>query len=55
MGDWISEVDLMMRKEICWFFDSNMNVTIKQVARHFDLTEAQVKQILMDDAWGDRT
>ena len=54
MGDWISEVDLMMRKEICWFFDSG-NLTIKQVARHFDLTEAQVKQILMDDAWGVRT
>ena len=38
---------------ICDYFDSNMNVTIKQVARKFNVTEAEAKKVLMDQAWGE--
>jgi len=46
-------MDILTRKEICYLFDST-NLTIKQVASRFGLTEAEVKKILMDDAWGSK-
>jgi hypothetical protein len=44
-------MDILTRKEICHLFDTT-NLTIKQVANKFGLTEAETKKILMDDAWG---
>ena len=44
-------MDMLTKKEICWMFDCG-NLTIRQIARHYNLTDAEVKKILMDDAWG---
>ena len=49
----VLRMDILTRKEICYLFDST-NLTIKQVASRFGLTEAEVKKILMDDAWGSK-
>ena len=38
---------------ICDYFDRNMNVTIKQTAMKFNVTEAEAKKALNDQAWGD--
>ena len=44
-------MDILTRKEICHLFDTT-NLTIKQIANKYGLTEAIIKKILMDDAWG---
>ena len=46
-------MDKLTAYAICNYFDSNMNVTIEQVARKFNVTKADVKKVLMDQAWGD--
>ena len=57
-------MNILERKEICDLFDRT-NLTIKQVARQFGLTEQHVKKILMNnddvleviselDAWGEK-
>lgn len=44
-------MDKLTKKELCFLFDTT-NLTIKQVAQKFGITEAECKKILMDDAWG---
>ena len=46
-------MDLLTKKEICWFFDST-NMTVAQVARHFGLSVNEVTEVLMDDAFGEK-
>lgn len=46
-------MDKLTAYAICNYFDSNMNVTIEQVARKFSVTKAEAKKVLMDQAWGD--
>lgn len=46
-------MDLLTKKEICWLFDST-NMTVAQVARQFGLSVNEVKEVLMDDAFGEK-
>lgn len=46
-------MDKLTAYAICDYFDSNMNVTIEQVARKFNVAKAEAQKVLMDQAWGD--
>jgi hypothetical protein len=46
-------MDRLTIHAICDYFDRNMNVTIKQVAMKFNVTEDEAKKALNDQAWGD--
>lgn len=52
LGNGEFDMDLLKKKEICWFFDSG-NLTVAQVASHFGLSVDEVKKVLMDDAFGE--
>ena len=45
-------LDKLTAYAICDYFDSNMNVTIEQVARKLNVTKAEAQKVLRDQAWG---